>query len=174
MTAYSFGDHTPVIPATAFAAPGARLIGQVELAPGASVWFNAVLRADLGPIRVGKNSNVQDNSIVHLDLGLEVNIGENVTVGHGAILHGCTVEDNALIGMGATVLNGATVEAGALLGAGSLVPEGRRIPAGTLAIGSPARPIRELTAEEQEKMIQGAMDYARWAMVMARQLTPVQ
>lgn len=174
MTIYSFGDHTPVIPATAFTAPGARLIGQVELSPGASVWFNAVLRADLGPIRVGKNSNIQDNAIVHLDLGLEVNVGDNVTVGHGAILHGCTIEDGALIGMGATVLNGATVETGALVGAGSLVPEGRTIPAGMLAVGTPARPIRELTAEEREKMIQGAADYARWAMIMARQLTPAR
>jgi len=132
---YRYAEHTPTVAADAFVAPGARLIGQVEIGPEASVWFNAVLRGDVEPIRIGPRSNVQDGTIMHTDDGFPLSVGTAVTIGHGVILHGCTIEDEALIGMGAVVLNGARVGRGALVGAGALVPEGVEIPAGHLALG---------------------------------------
>jgi carbonic anhydrase/acetyltransferase-like protein (isoleucine patch superfamily) len=133
------GRIRPVVSPTAFVHPSAEVIGRVSLGDGASVWPGAVLRGDIEKISVGAESNIQDNAVVHTDHGVPTSVGRNVTVGHGAILHSCRVEDGALIGMGAVVLGNAVVGRGALVGAGSVVPPGARIPAGHLALGRPAR-----------------------------------
>jgi len=135
----------------------------VVLEEEASVWFGAVLRGDIEPIRVGPRTNVQDRAVLHTDAGFPTTIGAGVTIGHGATLHGCTVGDGALVGMGAIVLNGAVVEPGAMVGAGALVPAGRRIPGGMLATGVPARVVRPLTREEVHELDAGPRRYlARW------------
>lgn len=145
--------------ARVFIAPGAQVIGACTLADDVGIWFNAVLRGDLEPIEVGARSNVQDGSVLHTDQGLPCIIGADVTVGHGAIVHGARVGDGALIGMGAIVLSGAVVGEGALVAAGSLVPEGREIPAGWLAMGTPAKPVRELSDEERKRAMRGTQGY---------------
>ena len=142
---------------------GAYIIGDVTLSSKVNVWFGAVLRGDIAPITVGEETNIQDNSVVHVDFDTPTVIGAKVTVGHGAILHGCTIEDECLIGMGATVLNGAVVERGCMVGAGALVPPGTRIPAGSLAVGLPVKIIRQLTPEEHEKIRQSALQYVEFA-----------
>lgn len=134
---------TPAIDPGAFVADGATIAGRVTLAAGTSVWFGCVLRSERSTITIGRDTNLQDLTVVHTDEGFPATIGERVTVGHRAILHGCTVEDDALIGMGAILLNGSTVGAGAVVAAGAVVREGQHVPAGTLAVGVPAR-IREV------------------------------
>lgn len=129
------GGHEPVIAPTAFVAPTSVVVGEVGLAAGSSVWYHTVLRADGGPIVIGADSNIQDNCTVHVDPGSPVTIGERVSVGHNAVLHGCTVEDDVLVGMGATVLNGAHIGAGSLVAAQALVPQGMRVPPGSLVAG---------------------------------------
>lgn len=143
--------HKPVIAKNAFIAEDAVLIGDVEIQEGASIWYGCILRGDSGKITVGKNSNVQDGCILHCDRGYEVNIGDNVTIGHGAIVHGAIVEDEVLIGMRATILNGAYIETQSMIAAGALVTEGKRIPSGTLAMGIPCK-LKELS-DDQRKMI---------------------
>lgn len=143
------GGHAPRIDPAAFTAPTSVVLGEATLQAGVGIWYHAVLRADCAPITVRAGSNVQDNCTVHADPGFPVAIGARVSVGHNAVVHGCTVEDDVLIGMGATVLNGAHVGAGALVAAQALVPQGMRVPPGTLAAGVPARIRRELTEEEQ-------------------------
>ncbi|MEL6288039.1 MAG: gamma carbonic anhydrase family protein [Pseudomonadota bacterium] len=130
-------------------APNAAVIGRVQLDEEASVWFGATVRGDNELIHIGARSNVQDGATLHTDLGYPLTIGVGCTIGHGAILHGCTIGDGALIGMGATILNGATIGAGAVIGANALIAEGKDIPPGALAVGAPARVIRELTDEQQ-------------------------
>lgn len=147
----------------AFVFPGAQIAGDVTLAPDVSVWYNAVLRGDEAPIAVGRGSNIQDGCVLHVDEGRPVTVGEGVTVGHGCILHGCTVGDHALVGMGSILLNGAVLGDHCLLGAGSLVTEGTVIPAGMLAFGRPAKPVRELTREEMEKLERSAEKYVERA-----------
>ncbi len=142
---YSFKGKTPVIDKNAgFIAPSADIIGDVTIAEGANIWFNAVLRADMASISIGINTNVQDCSVIHVDEGVSCTLGEGITVGHSAVLHGCTVEDHCLIGMGAIVLNGAEVGEESLVGAGSLVPQGMKIPPRSLVMGSPAKVVKEL------------------------------
>ncbi|WP_329015309.1 gamma carbonic anhydrase family protein [Streptomyces sp. NBC_00690] len=143
------GGKEPDIDPAAFTAPTSVVVGEVTLAAGASVWYHAVLRADLGSIVIGADSNIQDNCTVHVDPGHPVIVGERVSVGHNAVLHGCTVEDGVLIGMGATVLNGAHIGAGSLVAAQALVPQGMRVPPGSLVAGVPAKVRRELTDEER-------------------------
>lgn len=138
----------PKVAKDCFISPGAQLIGAVELDKGASIWFNAVLRADEEKITVGERSNVQDGCVLHQDIGLPLIIGKGVTVGHNAILHGCTIGDNVLVGMGATILNGAKIGAGTIVGAGALVTQGKEIPPNSLVVGTPAKVVRQLTAEE--------------------------
>lgn len=154
------GVH-PRIGQGVFVAPGAWVIGDVELADGVSIWFNCTLRGDLERIRIGVDTNIQDGSVVHTDAGLPCIVGDRVVVGHGAIVHGARIGDDALIGMGATVLSGAVVGAGAIVGAGALVPEGMEIPPGMLALGVPARIIRPVKPEETERIRSGAKEYAR-------------
>jgi carbonic anhydrase/acetyltransferase-like protein (isoleucine patch superfamily) len=139
------------------------VIGEVTLHAGASVWYGAVLRADCGPIVVGADSNIQDNCTLHVDPGLPISIGERVSVGHNAVVHGATVEDDCLIGMGATVLNGAVIGAGSLVAAQALVPQGMQVPPGSLVAGVPAKVKRQLTDEEREGISLNGTMYAELA-----------
>ncbi|MEW2633913.1 gamma carbonic anhydrase family protein [Streptomyces sp. NPDC048389] len=144
------GGREPQVDPEAFAAPTSVVMGEVTLHAGVSVWYQTVLRADCGPIVIGTGSNIQDNCTVHSDPGFPVTVGEHVSIGHNAILHGCTVEDDVLIGMGATVLNGAHIGAGSLIAAQALVPQGMQVPPGSLVAGVPAKVRRGLTQEEQD------------------------
>lgn len=150
---------SPQISPDAFVAPNATVIGDVHVGPGAGIFYGTVIRADRSPIRLGAGSNVQDNCTVHSDPEFPCTIGSGVSVGHAAVLHGCTVEDNVLIGMSATVLNGAVVGAGSLVAAGAVVLEGTVIPPGSLVAGVPAKVRRDLTADEQQKVTSNAQTY---------------
>jgi carbonic anhydrase/acetyltransferase-like protein (isoleucine patch superfamily) len=153
---FPFGAISPAIDASAFIAPGACVIGDVEIGARSSIWFGTVVRGDVFHIRIGERTNIQDNSVIHVTTGKHPAIvGSDVTVGHRAIIHGCAIEDGALIGMGAIVMDRAVVGSGALVGAGALVTEGTEIPPDTLAIGRPARPVRALKRDE--------IDHVRWA-----------
>ena len=155
----SAAGRTPALHASAFVAAGARVIGGVTLGEGSSVWYNAVLRADGDTITVGAGSNLQDNVSVHVDAGRPVVIGENVSVGHNAVVHGCTIGDGSLIGMGAVVLNGAVIGEGCLIAGGAVVLEGAVIPAGSLVAGVPAKVRRALTSEERTALLRNADAY---------------
>ncbi|WP_460773537.1 gamma carbonic anhydrase family protein [Microbacterium sp. GXF7504] len=155
----SIGDAVPRIDETAFVAAGARIIGDVHLGPRASVWYNAVLRADGDTITIGARSNLQDSVSVHVDRGSPVVIGEDVSVGHNAVVHGCTIGDGSLIGMGAVVLNGARIGSACLIAGGAVVLEGAEIPDGSLVAGVPAKVRRELTEEERAGLIRNAAAY---------------
>ena len=144
---------------TAWVAPGAFLRGDVTLGEKVSVWYNAVLRADQEKIIIGKNSNIQDNAVLHGDPGNDIIVGENVTVGHGAILHGCTVEDNALIGMGSVVLDHAVIGAGSIVGAGAVVSSGTIVPPKSLVVGIPAKVKKTLTDEESAGNLENVEEY---------------
>jgi len=156
---------TPSVPASAWVAPNATLVGSVTLGERASVFYGAVLRADVDAISVGEGSNLQDNVVVHCDAGKPTTIGANVSVGHAAVLHGCTVEDGVLIGMGATVLNLAVIGAGSLVAAGAVVLEGTVVPPGSLVAGVPAKVRRELTDEERAGIRENAARYLEYAEV---------
>lgn len=162
----------PEIDPDAWVAPGAVVVGKVRLRAGASVWFGAVLRGDTEWIEVGEGSNVQDNSVLHTDLGYPLVIGAGCTIGHKAILHGCTVEAGALVGMGSTVLNGAVIGAGSLIGACALVTEGKAIPPGSLAMGAPARVVRALDAAAQARLRLSAEGYRANAARFRAGLSP--
>lgn len=138
----------PKVHETCFVAQNATLIGNVVLEEDVNVWFGAVIRGDVNSIRIGRQTNIQDLVMVHVADGFKCSIGEGVTVGHGAIVHACTIGNNVLIGMGAIVLDGAIIEDNVIIGAGALVPPGKVIPAGSMAIGSPAKVVRDLTPEE--------------------------
>ena len=153
-------------------APSAVVIGKVRLEEDASVWWHAVLRGDNELITIGRGSNVQDGCVLHTDPGFPLTIGANVTVGHLAMLHGCTIGDGALIGIGAVVLNGARIGRNALVGAKALVTEGTEIPAGAMALGAPAKVVRQLSAEQIEKMQGGAGRYVQNWRRYARDLRP--
>jgi carbonic anhydrase/acetyltransferase-like protein (isoleucine patch superfamily) len=144
---------------TAWVAPGAALVGEVSLGPSASVWFHATLRGDIAPIAIGAESNVQDACVVHVDHGAPARIGARVTVGHGAIVHGATIEDEVLIAMKAVVLSGCHVGPRCLIGAGAVLPEGTRVPAGSLVLGVPGRVVRTLRPEEIERVLRNARNY---------------
>jgi carbonic anhydrase/acetyltransferase-like protein (isoleucine patch superfamily) len=142
-----------------FIAPGAVVIGDVVLHDKASVWFNCVLRGDADRIEIGAGSNIQDGTVVHADTGFPTKVGEKVTVGHNAMLHGCTIGDGSLVGIGAVVLNGATVGKGCLIGANALVTEGMEVPDGSLVLGSPAKIKSQLSVEQQEMLLINAEHY---------------
>ena len=148
MALYQLGDESPRIADSAWVADSAQVIGNVELAEDASVWFGAVLRGDGEPIRIGPGVNIQDGTVVHADPGFPVTLERNVSVGHQVMLHGCTVGENSLIGIQAVVLNGAKIGRNCLVGAGALVTEGKEFPDGSLIIGSPAKVTRMLTPEQ--------------------------
>ena len=151
MTIYALADKAPEIDPTAWVAPDANVIGTVALHAKSSVWFGTTLRGDNEMITVGAGSNVQENCVFHTDLGFPLTIGVNCTIGHKVMLHGCTIADNTLIGMGATILNGAKIGRNCLIGAGALITEGKVIPDGSLVMGVPGKVVRQL----DEKAIQG-------------------
>ena len=173
MPLYSIGELKPQLGPGAWAAPSADLIGDVRLGAKASIWFGAIIRADNTPILIGEESNIQDGAIGHSDPGFPLTIGARVTVGHQAILHGCTIADDCLVGMGATILNGALLEPECLVGAGALITEGKSFPAGSLIVGSPARVIRQLSAEERQALRVSAAHYAEKAARYAAELRTV-
>ncbi|WP_327270213.1 gamma carbonic anhydrase family protein [Streptomyces sp. NBC_01218] len=162
------GGQEPFVDPDAFVAPTAVVLGEVTLAPGSSVWYQAVLRADCGPVSLGADSNIQDNCSVHTDPGFPLTVGARVSVGHNAVLHGCVIEDDVLIGMGATVLNGAHIGAGSLVAAQALVPQGMRVPPGSLVAGVPARVKRQVTAEELEGIRFNSVGYVELAKAHRR------
>jgi carbonic anhydrase/acetyltransferase-like protein (isoleucine patch superfamily) len=165
MTLYSLDGRMVQTPANGrfWVAPNATVIGNVELAEDSSIWFNAVLRGDNEPIRIGRRSNVQDGAVLHTDPGFPMQIADDVTVGHMAMLHGCTIGARSLIGIGAIVLNGATIGEECLIGAGALVGEGKSIPPRSLVLGSPGRVARQLTDADLARMAGGIQTYVdRW------------
>lgn len=156
---YSLGAVTPKIAEDVFIAPGSFVVGNVEIAPEASIWFGVVIRGDNEPMIIGEGSNIQDNCVLHSDPGFPLSIGRNCSIGHSAIVHGCTIGDGSLIGMGATVLNGAVIGQNCLIGAGALVTEKTIIPDNSLVVGSPAHVRRELTKEQIEGLHETARHY---------------
>ncbi len=146
-----------------FIAPTATVIGNVTIAHGSSVWFGAVLRSDMALIELGRNTSVQDNAIIHVSEGIETRVGDSVTIGHGAIVHGACIEDTVLIGIGAIILDGATIGEGSIIGAGALIPEGRMIPKRSLVLGVPGRVIKEVTTEQVRWIEDNAKNYTALA-----------
>lgn len=173
MPLYEIDGVAPKLAEGAWAAPSADLIGDVRLGARASVWFGVVIRADNTPILIGEESNIQDGAIGHSDPGFPLTIGARVTVGHQAILHGCTIADDCLIGMGARILNGAVLEPECLVGAGALITEGKSFERGSLIVGSPARVVRQLTPEEKQALRVSAAHYAEKARRYFEQLRAV-
>ena len=159
MAVYQLDTLTPRVADTAWVADSAQVIGNVELAEGASIWFGAILRGDNETMRIGRNSNVQDGSMLHSDPGFPLTLGENVTIGHQVMLHGCTVGDGTLIGIKAVVLNGAKIGKNCLVGAGALVTEGKEFPDGSMILGSPAKVVRELSPEQIAGVARAAQHY---------------
>lgn len=159
MTIYALGDLTPDIHPDTWVAADANLIGQVVLEQGASVWFGSTIRADHEIIRIGAGTNVQENTVMHIDKGFPLTIGQNCTIGHKAMLHGCTIGDNSLIGMGATVLNGAKIGKNCLIGAGALITEGKEIPDGSLVMGAPGKVVRQLDDHAIQMLTASALHY---------------
>ena len=159
MPRYALGDREPQVAERVWIAPDAHVIGDVTLGEGVGVWFGAVLRGDNEPMRVGARTNVQEHATVHSDPGFPALIGEDVTIGHGAIVHGCTVGDGTLIGMGAIVLNGAKLGRNCLVGAGALITEGKEFPDGSLIVGSPAKAVRELDEAARAALMASAEHY---------------
>lgn len=146
-----------------FIADGAKVIGDVDIGENSSIWFNAVIRGDSNDVKIGYGSNVQDNAVIHTSRDFGVNIGDNVTIGHGAIVHGCTIGNNVMIGMGAIILNGAIIEENCIIGAGTLVTQGKVIPSGSLAFGNPVKVVRQLSEEEIKSISDNAVSYVNKA-----------
>ena len=172
MSVYLIGDKKPQVSPSAWIAPNATVIGDVRLAAGSSIWWNAVLRGDNDPISIGENSNIQDGSVLHTDEGVPMNIGANVTVGHLVMLHGCTVGDGSLIGIGSIILNRAVIGRGSIVGANTLIPEGKAYPDGVLIVGSPGKVVRELTDEEMARLLGSAAHYVDNARRYREKLQP--
>lgn len=159
MSTYQLDQHTPQIPDSAFVADSAQVIGQVRLGEHSSIWFGAVLRGDNEPMTIGEGTNIQDGSVLHSDHGSPLTVGKHVTVGHMVMLHGCTIGDESLIGIGAVVLNGARIGKNCLVGAGSLVTEGKEFPDGSMIMGSPAKVVKQLSPEHIEGLKRSAQSY---------------
>ena len=175
MPLYALDDRTPTLPAEDryWVAPDANVIGKVILGEDVGIWFGATLRGDNEPIIVGARSNIQEGTVVHTDPGKPVIIGEGCTIGHGAIVHGCTIGNNSLVGMGATVLNGAVIGNNCLVGANALVTEGKVFPDNSLIVGSPAKAVRTLDAEAVEGLKRSAESYVRNWQRFKRGLKPI-
>ncbi|WP_337183141.1 gamma carbonic anhydrase family protein [Shinella sp.] len=175
MPLYALDDRTPTLPADDryWVAPDANVIGKVILGEDVGIWFGATLRGDNEPIIVGARSNIQEGTVVHTDPGKPVIIGEGCTIGHGAIIHGCTIGSNSLIGMGATVLNGAVIGNNCLVGANALVTEGKIFPDNSLIVGSPAKAVRTLDAEAVEGLKRSAESYVRNWQRFKKGLKPI-
>jgi carbonic anhydrase/acetyltransferase-like protein (isoleucine patch superfamily) len=160
---YRIGDDTPRVAPSAWVADSATVIGRVELAEGASVWYGCVLRGDNDWLRIGRNTNVQDGSVLHTDHGIELVLGDNVSVGHQCMMHGCTVGDGTLIGIQSVILNHARIGRNCIVGAGSLVTEGKEFPDGSMIMGSPAKVVRALTPEQIERVAMISTHYVEQA-----------
>lgn len=173
MTMYKIGEHAPQVHDTAYVAAEATLIGKVVMCERSSIWPGAVIRGDNEPIVVGVGSNVQEGSVLHTDMGCPLTIGENVTVGHQAMLHGCTIEDGALIGIQAVVLNRAVIGAGSLVGAGAIVTEGKVFPPRSLILGAPAKVVRELSDDEVANLRASAENYAQRSALFKKELVAI-
>ena len=159
MAIYQLDDKTPQIADSAWVADNAEVMGDVRLGENVSIWFNTTLRGDNDPITIGDGTNIQDGSVLHTDEGVPLTIGRNVTVGHMVMLHGCSIGDESLIGIGAIVLNGAKIGRNCLVGAGALVTEGKEFPDGSMILGSPAKVVRQLTPEQIEGLRYSAQHY---------------
>jgi carbonic anhydrase/acetyltransferase-like protein (isoleucine patch superfamily) len=159
MAIYELDHICPRVAESAWVADSAQVMGNVELAEDASVWFGVVIRGDTETIQIGRGSNIQDASVLHADIGKPLVVGDNVTVGHKVMLHGCSIGDGSLIGIGAVVLNGAKIGKGCIVGAGALVTEGKEFPDGSMIIGSPAKAVRELTQAQQDGLKMSALHY---------------
>ena len=173
MALYKLGDVSPTVAMSAYVAPSASIIGNAILADHSSVWFGATLRGDNEIISIGLNSNVQDGAVMHTDLGFPLMVGANVTIGHQAMLHGCTVGEGSLIGIQAVVLNAAVIGKGCLVGAGAVITEGKTFADGTLILGAPAKVVRELTPEERSNILKNAVHYAARAAYFRTQLQQI-
>lgn len=160
---HPYKGQLPRIHETCFIADSAQIIGRVSLGANSSVWYNAVLRADLDDIRIGSNTNIQDGCLLHNDTGLPLIIGDNVTLGHGVIAHACTIEDNCQIGMGSIVLNGAYIGHGSIIGAGAVVPPRMQVPPNSQVMGVPGRVVKALTPEAEQNIARHGQGYARLA-----------
>lgn len=178
-TLISFRGNSPRIDASAFVAPGARLIGDIEIGPEASIWYNCVLRGDMNRIRIGARTNIQDGTVIHVDPprsagpehGFPALIGEEVLIGHMAMVHGCILHDRAFVGLGSIVMDGCEIEGDAMLAAGAMLTPGKRIPSGQLWAGRPARYVRELSADDIAGMRLGVAHYAALAKLHAEALS---
>ncbi|NJD36096.1 MAG: gamma carbonic anhydrase family protein [Betaproteobacteria bacterium] len=172
MPIYSLGDRQPVLGHEAWVAPNATVIGDVRLGDQASVWWNAVVRADNDTITIGAGSNIQDGSVLHVDAGVPLTIGANVTVGHLVMLHGCTIGEESLIGIKSVILNKAQIGRHCIIGANSLIPEGKVIPERSLVMGSPGKVVRQLSDEEVARLLLAAQGYVDNAQRYRSQLKP--
>ena len=170
---YTFDQYTPEIGEDVFIAPSADVIGRVVIGDRASVWFNAVIRGDTEVITIGAGTNVQDNAVLHTDPGIRARIGENVTMGHCAMVHGCTIGDNSLIGINAVVLNKARIGRNCLIGANALVPEGMEIPDNSMVLGTPAKVVRTLDEKVVATLAESAQVYSEKAAIFAKTLKQV-
>jgi carbonic anhydrase/acetyltransferase-like protein (isoleucine patch superfamily) len=159
MAIYELDYIAPRLAASAWVADSAQVMGNVELGEDTSIWFGAILRGDTETITIGRGSNIQDASVLHADIGKPLTVGENVTVGHKVMLHGCTIGDGSLIGIGAVILNGAKIGKSCIVGAGALVTEGKEFPDGSMIIGSPAKVVRVLSADQQDALRMSAVHY---------------
>ena len=178
MTVYRLGDYMAEVPDAekgefCYIAPTACVIGKVRLLARSSIWFGAVLRGDNELIEIGRNSNIQDGCMCHTDMGYPLSVGENCTVGHRAVLHGCTIGTNTLIGIGAILLNGSRIGNNCIIGAGALITEGKEIPDNSLVVGAPGRVMRKVTPEEVEGIRASAKHYGDNGQHYAAELTPV-
>jgi carbonic anhydrase/acetyltransferase-like protein (isoleucine patch superfamily) len=170
---YELDGIRPTVDDTAWVAPGTHIIGNTTLGAKSSVWFGTTIRGDNEPITVGAGSNVQENCVLHTDPGCPLTIGENCTIGHKAMLHGCTIGNNSLVGMGATILNGAIIGENCLIGAGALIPEGKVIPDGSLVMGMPGKVVRELDAAAIQGLTASAIHYQQNAERFLTGLKPI-
>lgn len=174
MSLYAIGNKTPQCGPNVWIAPNASVIGDARLAANVSIWWNAVLRGDNDPLTIGENTNIQDGSVLHADEGVPLTIGANVTVGHMVMLHGCTIGDNSLIGIGSIVLNRASIGRNSIVGANTLIPEGKTYPDGVLIVGSPGKVVRELSSEEIGRLQTSAANYVINAQRYAKELHPIK
>ena len=173
MALYKLGDDSPTIAPSAYVAPSASIIGKVALEDHSSIWFGATLRGDNETISIGASSNVQDGAVLHTDPGFPLMVGAHVSVGHQAMLHGCTIGEGSLIGIQAVVLNAAVIGRGCLVGAGAVITERKVFADGTLILGAPAKVVRELTAEERENLLKVAANYAARGAYYRTHLRPI-
>ena len=172
MAIYSLGDRQPVLGPDAWVAPNATVIGDVHLGDNASIWWNAVVRGDNDTITIGAGSNIQDGSVLHVDAGVPLSIGDNVTVGHQVMLHGCTIGDESLIGIKSVILNKAVIGRHCIIGANSLIPEGKVIPERSLVMGSPGKIVRQLSDDEVARLLLAAQGYIENARRYRAELKP--